>query len=355
MFNVPSVLGFYDKMENSLFSSSVEKEVSSNDFVSDEFISKCYGEVSYNIGSDWLRWGRHLGLSDSDLDNIGSDNKNSYEKADNVLKKWKQKNGNPSWEQLKKELMAFDRLDIVSKIRTKFGEISSSPNKNSNVSSKKGNWFSGNRKISYTGIVWILDRLRKSKDRKDYHDLFIECFYESQSSFTDEIKSIVERIAYELWCIDSGWISIHNGKTSYLTSCENYFINHYLKSGRKLSALSVDKNILSDEEKKLLIQCSTNVRSVSFYRPINFEGWKPKDKIEVLTISISGYFITKKDFEENFLPWINLCEELYLYLHNDFIKDICKWIRCSNVKEFKIEYRGNYFRNLDELKNFKTR
>ncbi|XP_065642324.1 uncharacterized protein LOC136073952 [Hydra vulgaris] len=211
------------------------------------------------------------------------------------------------------------------------------------------NWFSGNRKISHTGIIWILDRLSKSKDRKDYHDLFIECFYESQSSFTDEIKSIVDK---RWWSI-----SIDDGKTSYLTSCENYFINHYLKSGRKLRSLRVDKNILSDEEKKLLIQCSTNVRYVIFRRPINFEGWKPKDKIEVLYLWISRYLVTKKDFEENFLPWINLCEELHLELHKDidFIKEICEWIRCSNIKEFMIKYRENYFCNLDELKNFTTR
>ncbi|XP_047129668.1 NACHT, LRR and PYD domains-containing protein 12-like isoform X1 [Hydra vulgaris] len=172
----------------------------------------------------------------------------------------------------------------------------------------------------------ILDRLRKSDNRED-RDLFIECFYESQSSFNDEIKSIVDEQG-EWWII-----SIYNGKTSYLTSCENYFINHYVKSGRKLSSLYVDnvyKIILSDEEKKLLIQCSTNVRDVRFYRPINFEGWKPKDKIEELRIWIS-YYLTKKDFEENFLPWINLCEELDLYLHDDidFIKELYEWIRCS--------------------------
>ncbi|XP_065643266.1 NACHT, LRR and PYD domains-containing protein 3-like isoform X2 [Hydra vulgaris] len=779
-------------MGNGLFSSSVEKEVSRNDLASDEFISKCCGEVSYNIGSDWLRWGKHLGLSDSDLDNIGSDNKNCYEKANNVLKKWKQKNGNLSWEQLKKELMDFSRLDIVNKIETKFEEISCSPNKNSNVSSKKDLLrmsdklkkyylkfygkiselqplskasvnvdliqkfvdlcivdavnaqeerlvdavFSVEREkflenqMRYTpipyrdiftkekstvllsgiagigktwllrkclldwsnGLIWknvelvfylecrrlnqypnisninellnvfyndivkdfkfsnhtalfiidgldefkyfnelinpcltcnypivnaleeiqkykhviagrvyaidqyqsistehsdkltiqimgfnenginnyvenhvveekkevvkttlkesriakamasvpfylssmckiisdskksdensfltmtdlytnlflyflrkhiiknnkfmyeimedssnkkyvlnickiayemfvnnkiifskdeiqafindfdrnegnffgfierietdlgcyyqfahltimefcasvyaynclssdeimankklksclsmicglanknpnsllkflvnldpsnksykessllfsILDRLRKSKD-EDYHDLFIECFYESQSSFTDEIKSIVDKRLRD-WEI--GWcISIYDGKTSYLTSCENYFVNHYLKSGRKLPWLHVYKNILSDEEKKLLIQCLTNVRRVTF-KPINFEGWKPKDKIENkierLSICISRHLITKKEFEENFLPWINLCEELDLTLHddNDFIKEICEWIRCSNVKKFEINYRGKYFRNLNKLKYFTTR
>ncbi|XP_047131713.1 uncharacterized protein LOC124810619 isoform X1 [Hydra vulgaris] len=189
----------------------------------------------------------------------------------------------------------------------------------------------------------ILDRLSKSDKRKDYHDLFIECFYESQSSFNDEIKSIVDkRWRWKIW--------IDNRKTSYLTSCENYFINHYVKSGRKLWCLRVNKNILSDEEKKLLVQCSTNVCNVIFYRPNNFEGWKPKDKIEVLGIWISDYLITKKDFEENFLPWINLCEELYLKLHKDidFIKELYEWIRCSNVEKFRITYRGESFENLDD-------
>ncbi|XP_065643303.1 NACHT, LRR and PYD domains-containing protein 12-like isoform X2 [Hydra vulgaris] len=210
------------------------------------------------------------------------------------------------------------------------------------------NLFSGNRKIGQTGIIWILDRLRKSEDFKDFYDLFIECFYESQSSFTGEIKSIVDK----QW-----WISINDRKTSYETSCKNYFINHYLKSGRKLSSLYVYKNILSDEEKKLLMQCSANVREVIFYHPINFEGWTPKDKIERLLISISDYLITKKDFEENLLPWIKLCEKLNLQLHNDsdFIKEFYEWIRCSNIKKFWFKYCGKDFRNLDELKNFTTR
>ncbi|XP_065643357.1 NACHT, LRR and PYD domains-containing protein 3-like isoform X2 [Hydra vulgaris] len=194
----------------------------------------------------------------------------------------------------------------------------------------------------------ILDRLSKSEL---YDGLFIECFYESQSLFTDKIKSIVDR----KWRDKRKWkwsISIDDRKISYQTSCENYFVNHYLKSGRKLFSLDVDKNILSNEEKKLLKQCSTNVRNVNFYRPINFEGWKPKYKIEELNLWISHSLITKNDFKENFLPWINLCEELHLDLHKDidFIKEIYEWIRCSNIKKFMIEYRGKYFYNLDELK-----
>nr|XP_047131535.1 NACHT, LRR and PYD domains-containing protein 3-like [Hydra vulgaris] len=194
----------------------------------------------------------------------------------------------------------------------------------------------------------ILDRLGKSNVYEYYHFLIIECFYESQSSFTDEIKSVVDKQIFI--------ISINDGKTSYFTSCENYFISHFVKSGRKLEQLNVNKNILSDEEKKLLIQCSTNVRKVIFYRPINFEGWKPKYKIEELKISISYYLITKKNFQENILPWINLCEELVLELHDniDFIKEIYEWICCSNIKKFEIRYRGKYFCNLDKLKSFTT-
>ncbi|XP_012564289.2 uncharacterized protein LOC136071667 [Hydra vulgaris] len=181
-----------------------------------------------------------------------------------------------------------------------------------------------------------------------FRDLFIECFYESQSSFTNNVKSIVDEREWS--------ILIDDRKTSYETSCNNYFVNHYIKSGRKLSWLIVNKNILSDEEINLLAQCSNNVREVYFLCPINFGGWKPKENIELLWIKISRYLITKKDFEENFLPWIILCEEFYLSLHDDidFLKDIYKWIRYLNIKSLLIEYRGNVLRNLNELKNFIT-
>ncbi|XP_047134041.1 NACHT, LRR and PYD domains-containing protein 7 isoform X1 [Hydra vulgaris] len=209
--------------------------------------------------------------------------------------------------------------------------------------------------FSEESLDCLLKLSRQSHDKKNYHfetyyvNLFIECFYESQSSLTDEIKLIVDEREWK--------ISINNGKTSYETSCENYFVNHYIKSGRKLSRLRVDKNILSDEEKNLIIQCSTNVRNVDFFCPIKLEGLKPKDKIEKLFINISRYLITKKDFEENFLPWINLCEQKnFLLLHDDidFIEEICEWIRCSNVKWLWIKYREKYIHNLDELKNFIT-
>ncbi|XP_065646037.1 uncharacterized protein LOC105848542 isoform X4 [Hydra vulgaris] len=204
-------------------------------------------------------------------------------------------------------------------------------------------------------LLFVLDYLRKSNDENKslnkksyYNSLFFECFFENQSSFTDEIKSIVDIRNMEIW-ID-GW------KTFYKTSCESYFVNHLINSGRKLSKLFVDKNVLSDQEKNLLIQCSANVRCVTFYRMTKFESWKPKDKIEVLWIQISNYLITKTDFEENFLPWINLCEDLYLEVHDeiDFIEDIYEWVYYSNIKKLWIKYRGKDFRN-DELKNFISR
>ncbi|XP_065643405.1 NACHT, LRR and PYD domains-containing protein 9-like isoform X2 [Hydra vulgaris] len=248
-----------------------------------------------------------------------------------------------------KEIIANERL------KSCLSMICGLANKNQNSLLKflvnlNPSWFSSFKRLSesYNESIFLQFKYNLSKD---YHYLFIECFYESQSSFSDEINSIVDKREWS--------ISIDDGKTSYETSCENYFVNHFVKSGRKLFWLRVDKNILSDKEKKLLIQCSTNVRNVYFDRPINFEGWKPKDKIKLLWISfrISDYLITKNDFEENFLPWINLCEELNLELHKDidFIKEIFEWVRCSNIKKFKIRYRGEDFNNLNELRTITTR
>ncbi|XP_065652120.1 protein NLRC5 isoform X3 [Hydra vulgaris] len=186
---------FYNKMGNCLFSSSVEKEVSRHELASDEFISKLCGEISYNIGSDWLRWGRHLGLNDPDLDNIGSDNKNCYEKADNVLKKWKQKNENPSWEQLKKKLMDFDRLDIVNKIETKFGETSSSPeiscgfcaNKDlSKLSAELKQYY-----LKYYGKISELQPLLKAPANVDLMNKFVDlCIVDAAKPQMDAVFSV---------------------------------------------------------------------------------------------------------------------------------------------------------------------
>ncbi|XP_065685146.1 uncharacterized protein LOC105844812 isoform X3 [Hydra vulgaris] len=93
----------------------------SNDILtSARFISKCCDEISSKIGGDWIRLGKHLDLSNTDLDNINVNCRNCYEKADNVLKISRQINGDLSWEHLKKVLEAIERCDIVVEIERKF-------------------------------------------------------------------------------------------------------------------------------------------------------------------------------------------------------------------------------------------
>ncbi|XP_065643428.1 uncharacterized protein LOC136075096 isoform X2 [Hydra vulgaris] len=127
---------FFDRSISNLESSEKELlysydifSVPRNNLTSVEIFSKCCGEISYKIGSDWFRWGQHLGLSDSDLDNIKFNNINCNEKAHNVLKKWKEKSGSISWKQLKNELIAFKRLDIITDIEIIFADYLSGPQK----------------------------------------------------------------------------------------------------------------------------------------------------------------------------------------------------------------------------------
>ena len=143
----------------------------------------------------------------------------------------------------------------------------------------------------------------------------------------------------------------------------------FFDAGFKLNGLRVSKNgndgldvykylnILSEDEKKLLILCSTNVRHVELNHPVKIDGWSPKHEIERLWIDISNIFVSKNEFEGFVLPWIRLAEELNLYLHKDtnFIDDICEWLRGSNFKRLKINYRGKYFNihNIEELKKLK--
>ena len=177
--------------------------------------------------------------------------------------------------------------------------------------------------------------------------MFMECFFEAQASITEDLKrSIDER----KW-----WINIYNGKTAPEVSHEKYFMEKFFDAGFKLNELIVNlvvwKNILSEDEKKLLILCSTNVRDVVLCLPVKIDGWSPKHEIERLWINISHIFVSKNEFE-GFVPWIRLAEELCLYLHDDtnFIDDICEWLRGSNFKRLTIWYRGKNFHNIEELK-----
>ena len=161
--------------------------------------------------------------------------------------------------------------------------------------------------------------------------MFMECFFEAQASIKEDLKrSIDER----KW-----WIVIYNGKTAHEVSHEKYFKEKFIDAGFKLNELRVCKNILSEDEKKLLILCSTNVRRVVLYHPVKIDGWAPNNEIEELWIDISKTFVSKNEFE-GFVPWIRLAEVLDLYLHEgtNFFDDICEWLRGSNVKSLRIGY-----------------
>ncbi|XP_065656427.1 NACHT, LRR and PYD domains-containing protein 3-like isoform X2 [Hydra vulgaris] len=157
-------------------------------------------------------------------------------------------------------------------------------------------------------------------------------------------------------CNKRSWIiRIYDKKPFYETSCENYFVNQLINSGRTLEVLEFDhESTLKNEEKALILNCLINVRIVVFYRPIKFEGWKPNNKIESLTILISTYLLSRDDFEENLRPWFNFCDRLNLSLHDDinFMKDIYKWICDSNVKWLTVKYRNYTFDSLEILKIF---
>ena len=174
-------------------------------------------------------------------------------------------------------------------------------------------------------------------------EMFMECFFEAQALITEDLKRSIDK---QVWEID-----IYNGKTAREVSHEKYFVKKFTDAGLKLNVLRVYINILSEDEKKLLILCLTNVRYVVLYHPVKIDGWRPKHEIEVLLIDISNTFVSKNEFE-GFVPWIRLAEGLDLNLHDDtnFVDAICNWLRGSNFKMLKIKYRGKDFYNIEELK-----
>ena len=162
--------------------------------------------------------------------------------------------------------------------------------------------------------------------------MFMECFFEAQASITEDLKRSIDEREW--------WIHIYDGKTAHEVSHEKYFMEKFFDAGFKLNYLNVSKNILSEDEKKLLILCSTNVRRVVLYHPVKIDGWRPEYEIEWLWINMSDTFVSKNEFE-GFVPWIRLTEELLLGLHDDtnFMDDICEWLCGSNFKRLTIRYR----------------
>ena len=81
------------------------------------------GKIAFEIGSDWLRFGRELNLEAAELDNIDSDKKKVADKAAEALTIWLQKNKNGGWKQLKKHLESFQRYDIIRMVEDKFKSV----------------------------------------------------------------------------------------------------------------------------------------------------------------------------------------------------------------------------------------
>ncbi|XP_047146424.1 NACHT, LRR and PYD domains-containing protein 12 isoform X2 [Hydra vulgaris] len=173
-------------------------------------------------------------------------------------------------------------------------------------------------------------------------ELFIECFYESQSLFTDEIKaSIVER----------DWIiSIEDGKTSYQVSCDTYFVN-LINSDKRVIHLFVHKKLFSEEEKNLIKKCSTKAVDITLFYPCEMGEWKLSNKIKRLTIECRMHPILKNEFK-NFVPWFNMCEELIIYLHDEskYLRKVWKWTGNLNLRVFMIAFRGRICHSRKEFK-----
>nr|XP_047131214.1 uncharacterized protein LOC124810412 [Hydra vulgaris] len=117
--------------------------------------------------------------------------------------------------------LSFEEIMANKKLKSCLSMICGLSNKNQNILLKFLVNLNPSKKSKEESslLVSILDCLSKSINGFDGFNFFYECFYESQSSFTDEIKSIVDE-QNKQWF---GWrISIDDGKTSYATSCDNY-------------------------------------------------------------------------------------------------------------------------------------
>ena len=177
--------------------------------------------------------------------------------------------------------------------------------------------------------------------------MFMECFFEAQASITEELKESIKSREWRIYIDDL--------KTAPGVAHEKYFVEKFIDAGLKLDELNVYKNIFSEDEKKLLIKCSTKVRCVKLYHhPVKIDGWSPSYKIEVVRINVY-HLVSKNEFEGFVLPWIRVAEELTLNLHEKthFIKDIYKWLSGLNFKSLVIEYRGKKFHDIKKLKKFK--
>ena len=199
----------------------------------------------------------------------------------------------------------------------------------------------------------LLEKISKSHflfGSSDFDDhCFMECFFEAQASITNELKRMIEGRKWTL--------VISDGTNPWRVLQVKYFYNKFIESKIELGGLFVRKKVLSEDDKDLIIACSSCVRAVQFHCPVFIDGWTPNCKILLVWINVRNAYVSRNDFE-NFYSWIRLCDRLVLYLHDetDYIEDLSRWIsRSSNIKELWIRYRGKNFVDIEDLKDFKLK
>ncbi|NP_001267803.1 NLR type 1 [Hydra vulgaris] len=122
---------------------------------------------------------------------------------------------------------------------------------------------SNTEKISLNHVIDVIPKeINCDREYQDKQKLFMQCFFESQATITDDIKASIDERKWK--------ILINGTKTSYEVLCEKYFVNHLVNSGGKLTSLEIDKNLLTDKEKDLIKQCSRNVKDIRIKRSYRF-------------------------------------------------------------------------------------
>ncbi|XP_047146586.1 THO complex subunit 1 isoform X2 [Hydra vulgaris] len=115
--------GNWSNINNKL--NSITNPTSTDATFNDALTPNIMDKVAIQLGSEWLRFGRHLNLKDAELDHIENDNKKTYDKAFQLLKLWKQKSkeGCLTWSKLRNELEQFNRYDIIRELETEFKHL----------------------------------------------------------------------------------------------------------------------------------------------------------------------------------------------------------------------------------------
>ena len=103
---------------------------------------------------------------------------------------------------------------------------------------------------------------------------------------------------------------------------------------------------------------ATNVRCVHLRHPLKFNGWITKQKKSTYILESTNRSMFTFSYERTILKitsfrrFDSLKNYLFPFTYNkNFIDVICDWLRGSNFKMLEIRNRGEYFYNIEDLKN----